>query len=114
MSTQKLKQVVLVHSVNFTGPADLTLFSRGGDTLELDRTLDCVIAIPNPTRKRDTLIIPLTNIKSMTILTEAAEILIAEKEKPLPPPAPKPKFKTALGVTKFVKNDDGTIEEKQV
>ena len=120
----RVKTAHLVNSVFFNGSQQLQLILTGGVRLEMSFSGLFLIAIPPAASGKDTLHIPMQNVKGLVFIDEAAEaakkiaIEDAALEAATKPPEAKPAKppKSALkGVIKFVKNPDtGVIEEKLV
>ncbi len=120
MSTAaRVKQVSLVHGTMFDGATVQQINRAFGNTLTLDGNF--ITACPNPSRKKDTIIIPMANVKSFVIIDEEAEAL---KQLELEVATEKAKQQIEIikvkkaassgskGVIKFVKNKEtGAIEE---
>lgn len=74
MSTAaRVKQVSLVYGTMFDGATVQQINCACGNTLTLEGTF--IKASPNPSRKKDTILIPMSNVKSFVVIDEEAEAL---------------------------------------
>jgi len=120
----RLKSVSFVKPVFFNGQTVHQVIQQFGDTLEADGPY--VKLIPNPSKKRDTVHVPMTNIAQMTIIDPVAERAREEAEllkkleederiRVAATVPPKPLAAKIKGIVKFVKDPDtGEIVEKTV
>lgn len=109
-----LKSVSLINAVMFDGQASMQISATYGAVLELNDAGSFITARANPSKKRDPVVIPMTNIKSFVPIDPekelAAELEAEERFRAAATVVPKSaRPPTAKGIEKLVKNEKGEI-----
>ncbi len=117
--TTRLQSVTFINPVFFDGQSRKQTLAAYGAALTYDEKRGLVIAVPPPSRKKPTVVIPMTNVAHFEEVDEEAELVKAvaqeaaanERIRQAATLTPAEKTKHLKGVEKLIKNSKtGQIE----
>jgi hypothetical protein len=114
--SDKVRSFDLINPVLHRGSMSSQIIAALGDVLELAFNGTFVRVIPNPSSKRDAFLVPMSNVKKLVIVDEAAEAAVAKAKADAETVRTRHEAKNSApksvlkGIEKFVKDENGQIK----